>query len=115
MNFDLQKIFLNKICTIFVRNINRNFNEEQNIDYFVGKVLQINEDGILIEHVASKSKSFYFLNSIIGIAEESYVSYSNDEKSLKKSNEVFAEVKEEIKKNENVYDSIDNLTNFINK
>lgn len=115
MNFDLQKIFLGKICTIFVRNINRNFNEEQNINYFVGKVLEFHNDGILIEHVASKCKSFFFLNSIIGIAEESYVASSNNEKHLKKSNEVFTESKEEIKKNENVYDSIDNLTDFINK
>ena len=59
MNSEIANLFVNKICTIFVNKINRNFDEEQNVNYFVGKILEINKDGILIEHIANKCKSFF--------------------------------------------------------
>ena len=59
MNSDIKKIFLNKICTIILKPINRNFNEEQNINYFVGSVIDINEEGILMEHPENKVDDLY--------------------------------------------------------
>lgn len=99
MNSDIKKIFLNKICTIILKPINRNFNEEQNINYFVGSVIDINEEGILMEHPENKCKSFFYKNSIIGLAEELVV-YKKDE------------VKN---KNFNPYENIDDLTDVIKK
>ena len=110
MNSEIVNFFLNKVCTIFLNKINRKFNEEQNINYFVGKVLEINKDGILIEHIGNKCKSFFYTHSIIGIAEESFIP-SNEKENLKTS-----DVKKEIVKNNlNLYDNIDNLTDVLDK
>ena len=110
MNSEIINFFLNKVCTIFLNKINRNFNEEQSINYFVGKVLEINKDGILIEHIGNKCKSFFYTHSIIGIAEESFIP-PNEKENLKTS-----DVKKEIVKNNlNLYDNIDNLTDVLDK
>jgi hypothetical protein len=108
MNSEIVNFFLNKVCTIFLNKINRKFNEEQNINYFVGKVLEINKDGILIEHIGNKCKSFFYTHSIIGIAEESFIS------SDVKENIKTTEIKKEIVK-DNFYDNIDNLTDVLDK
>lgn len=108
MNSEIVYFFLNKVCTIFLNKINRKFNEEQNINYFVGKVLEINKDGILIEHIGNKCKSFFYTHSIIGIAEESFV-YSDEKENLKTT-----DIKKETIKN-NLYDNIDNLTDVLDK
>jgi uncharacterized protein (DUF488 family) len=108
MNSEIINFFLNKVCTIFLNKINRKFNEEQNINYFVGKVLEINKDGILIEHIGNKCKSFFYTHSIIGIAEENFV-YSDEKENLKTT-----QVKKEKVKN-NLYDNIDNLTDVLDK
>lgn len=62
--------FLNKFCTIIVPAINRKYSEDQNNAYFLGKVLSINGDGVLIEHPSTKCKTFFNMNNIICIAEE---------------------------------------------
>jgi hypothetical protein len=108
MNSEIVGFFLNKVCTIFLNKINRKFNEEQNINYFVGKVLEINKDGILIEHIGNKCRSFFYTHSIIGIAEESFIC------SDKKENLKTTDIKKETIKN-NLYDNIDNLTDILDK
>lgn len=94
-----KQIFLNKICTIFVKTTNRNFNEEQNINYFVGKVIDISQEGILIEHPENKCKSYFYKESIVSIAEEPIV----------------YEKKQNLEKEINPYDDIDNLTEIIKR
>jgi len=108
MNSEIVNFFLNKVCTIFLNKINRKFNEEQNINYFVGKVLEINKDGILIEHIGNKCKSFFYTHSIIGIAEESFV-LSDEKENIK-----ITDIKKETVK-DNFYDNIDNLTDVLDK
>lgn len=114
MNSEIANLFVNKVCTIFVNKINRIFNEEQNVNYFVGKVLEINKDGILIEHIGNKCKSFFYSDSIIGIAEENFISQDSNEKEILKE-KVPEQEKQVSKKNINVYDSIDNLTDILEK
>lgn len=97
---DIKNLFLNKVCTILVKPINRNFDEQQNINYFVGYIIDMNDEGILIEHPENKCKSFFYKSSIIGIAEELVV-YKNKPK--------------EQQENSNPYDNIDDLTNLIKK
>ena len=115
MNSEIANLFVNKICTIFVNKINRNFDEEQNVNYFVGKILEINKDGILIEHIANKCKSFFYLHSIIGIAEESFIAHESNEKENLNENKSEQRKEETHKKNINIYDSIDNLTDILEK
>ena len=100
MNSEIKNLFLNKICTIFVKATNRNFNEEQNINYFVGCIIDISNEGILIEHPENKCKSFFYKESVVGLAEELIV-YKSD----KKNNS----------ENVSPYENIDNLTDLINK
>ena len=65
--------FVGKICTIFTVPINREFNERQNVDYFVGRVDGFDDKGILMSHVISNCKNYYFFNNVISIAEEQTV------------------------------------------
>jgi len=65
--------FKNKIVTILTDPINRSFSEEQNIDYFVGKITQIDDHGIWYEHIKTKCLNFIFYEKIITIAEEKVV------------------------------------------
>jgi hypothetical protein len=71
------KYFENKIVTFFTNRINRDFDEETIINYFVGKILKIDDDGIWYEHVANKCQNFIFYNAIISIAEEMVKEESN--------------------------------------
>jgi hypothetical protein len=65
--------FQNKIVTFFVSPINRNFDEKQTIDYFVGKVINLDEAGIWYEHPVNKCKNFIFYDKIISISEEEII------------------------------------------
>lgn len=65
--------FKNKVVTIFTGPINRNFTEEQSIDYFVGKITSVDDNGIWYEHVKSKCLNFIFYDKVTGIAEEKFV------------------------------------------
>ena len=72
-NSDTIQYFVGKICTIFTVPINREFNERQNVDYFVGRVDGFDDKGILMSHVISNCKNYYFFNNVISIAEEQTV------------------------------------------
>lgn len=65
--------FLNKVCTIITPPINREFPEKILIDYFVGKITKIDDNGIWFEHTSSKCLNFVFYDKIISIAEEKLV------------------------------------------
>lgn len=65
--------FKNKIVTFFVPSINRNFDEKQSVDYFVGKVVSLDDAGIWYEHPINKCMNFIFYERIISISEEQIV------------------------------------------
>lgn len=65
--------FQNKIVTFFTASINRNFNEEQSINYFVGKLVKLDDFGIWFEHPVSKCMTFIFYDKILSIAEEQVI------------------------------------------
>lgn len=74
--------FKNKIVTFFTSPINRDFQEKQLVDYFVGKITDLDESGIWYEHPATKQKNFIFYNFISLIAEEQVVYKSESENSI---------------------------------
>lgn len=65
--------FVGKVCTIFVPEINRKFDEKTNIEYFVGRVTEIDDEGLWFENISNKKMNFFFFNFIVGIAEETFV------------------------------------------
>lgn len=69
--------FVGKCCTIITRTMNRNFKEENPMNfpepvftYFIGYVEKIEEDGVWLAQLSSGLKSFFFKHSIIAISEE---------------------------------------------
>lgn len=101
--------FLGKVCTIFTVPTNRDFKSENPqtfpqpvFHYFVGKVIEVDGKGILMEQWNSEKKlrSFFFMDHIVSISEEEILDPSNpkdrevideykraNESSLKKANE----------------------------
>ena len=83
--------FVGKVCTVFTPPINRNFKEEnpQNFQqsifiYFVGIVEKITDQGLFLQQVSKIDsgkplKTYFFLDKILGIAEEEQLDYSNPE------------------------------------
>ena len=71
MNDNL-KYFVNKVCTVLTQNATGNLRIEQKsfVDFFTGKVLFLDEQGIWLEHILTKTKSIFFYQSIVGIVEE---------------------------------------------
>ena len=73
------KPFEGKICTLLTVATNRNFKEEaiamgkptlypiNLLDHFVGRIIQIDGTGVLLENSLNKTKSYFRLNHIIGI------------------------------------------------
>jgi hypothetical protein len=133
--------FLNKICTIFTVPGNRDFKEENPstypqplFHYFVGKILEIDEKGILIQqwNNSKKLKSYFFINHIISICEEEVLDPSspedaviiedykkNNEKAIQMAEKNHEELKEQqkiIKENPNLdIESLMNISKKINK
>jgi hypothetical protein len=72
--------FLNKICTIFTIPTNRDFKTENPttfpqpiFHYFVGKILEIDNKGILVQQWNNNNKkllSYFFIDHIVSISEE---------------------------------------------
>lgn len=73
------EFFKNKVVTFFVPAINRNFDEKQSIDYFVGKVVSLDDAGIWFEHPSNKFMNFIFYDKIISISEEQVLVESDPE------------------------------------
>ena len=68
--------FIGKSCTIFTTPINEFKTENPStyppklIDYFVGFVESINENGVLISQASTGLKTWFYKSHVIGIAEE---------------------------------------------
>lgn len=83
------KYFLNKVCTIFTVLTNRNFKEENPrthpqpiYHYFMGKVIQVDENYVWIEQWAAEKKKLktrFAASHIIAIAEEEQLDPSDPE------------------------------------
>jgi hypothetical protein len=91
--------FLNKICTIITCPISRDFKSENPstypqpiFHYFVGKILEIDDQGIFIQQWNNNKKlrSYFFINHIISICEEEILNPNDPED---------AKVIEDFKKN----------------
>lgn len=125
--------FLNKICTIFTKQINRDFKAENPttypqpiFHYFVGKILEIDNKGILIQQWNNNNKkllSYFFIDHVISICEEEILD-PNDPKdaevidNYKKLNEKASDQinnKFEELKNKNDIDSLIEISENINK
>ena len=101
--------FRGKVCSIFTHPTNRNFKEEnpktyleQNIMYFVGVLEEVDEYGIFVTQIQTGLKSYFFLNSIIGICEEEVLDPSNekDAKVINAVKEKDKEIREMVSKYE---------------
>lgn len=103
------KYFVGKPCTIFTPPINRNFKEENPqtypepiFIYFIGVVESVTDQGLFLQQVANTGskkplKTYFFLDKILGIAEEESLSYEDphDAEIIKKIKEKTEE--EELK------------------
>jgi hypothetical protein len=127
--------FIGKICTVFTVQTNRDFKSENPqtfpqpvFHYFVGRVVEVNQKGVMIEqwNNAKKLKTFFFIDHIVSISEEEILNPSNpDDKQIideyKRINETYAkkanENLESLKKQQesiskNPYIDIDSLANL---
>jgi len=72
------KTFVGKYCTVFTVPINRNFKEEnpgtfteQVTNYFMGRVLEVDSEGLVLEQATpERLRTFFFREHIVAIAEE---------------------------------------------
>lgn len=70
--------FKGKVCTVLTAPANRFFDDTQHVNVFVGLVEDVDELGVWIVQLTEKKKSFFRLNAIVGIIEET-VTFFNDE------------------------------------
>lgn len=73
------KYFVGKAVTVFTGPINREFDERQKCDYFVGVVKSVDEMGIMTQHPITGCCNYYFFSQIIGICEEQMLHPENPE------------------------------------
>jgi hypothetical protein len=72
------KTFVGKVCTVFTVPINRNFKDEnpgtfteQVTNYFTGRVLEADSEGVVLEQITpERLRTFFFREHIVAIAEE---------------------------------------------
>ena len=69
MNENL-KYFVGKVCTVTTVAVNFRFKEEQMMDYFMGQINNIDEQGILMTHPTTHCKNFIMLPHVVSISEE---------------------------------------------
>jgi hypothetical protein len=67
------EFFVGKVCSILVVPINRKFDEETNLEYFLGIIQRIEELGIWYSHISNGKMNFVFMNHIVSIAEETFL------------------------------------------
>lgn len=139
-NKNLEK-FINKICTIFTIQTNRDFKAENPttypqpvFHYFIGKILEIDEKGVLIQQWNSSKKlqSYFFIDHIVGICEEEILDPNRpedakaiedykkiNEKAIQGAEKQHEKLKEQqtiIKQNPNLdIESLMNISEKINK
>lgn len=69
--------FVGKAVTIITTPINRDFDERQKCDYFVGIVEAVDELGIMTQHPITACKNYYFYGQICSISEEQVLDSQN--------------------------------------
>ena len=62
--------FVGKAVTIITGPINRDFDERQKCDYFVGVVASVDSMGLMTQHPITGCKNYYFYSQICSISEE---------------------------------------------
>lgn len=82
--------FIGKFCTILTQAVAVPIKDPiTHANYFTGIIKSIDQQGILLEHTHTKAVSYFFLNQIIGIVEEQYITPDNPEyQKIKKEFEV---------------------------
>jgi len=71
--------FIGKVCTISTLQINFRFKEQQMMDYFMGVIDAVDDQGILMTHTVTGSKNYIFLTHVVAIAEEQVLYEDNPE------------------------------------
>jgi len=71
--------FVGKAVTIITVNINRQFDERQLCDYFVGVVDSIDSMGVMTTHPVTGCKNYYPFANICAISEEQVLDSQNPE------------------------------------
>lgn len=97
--------FIGKAVTIITTSINRQFNEAQNCDYFVGIVCSVDSTGIMTQHPTTGCRNYYFYPQICSISEEQVLDSSNSED--------VPLIQEIEKKRNSPYVDIDDLTSHL--
>jgi len=78
--------FVGRVCTVFTVQTNRDFKSENPqtfpqpvFHYFVGKVLEVGQKGIVLEQWNSQKKlrTFFFMDHIVSISEEEILNPSD--------------------------------------
>jgi len=78
--------FVGRVCTVFTVQTNRDFKSENPqtfpqpvFHYFVGKVLEVGQKGIVLEQWNSQKKlrTFFFIDHIVSISEEEILNPSD--------------------------------------
>lgn len=71
--------FVGKPCTVTTLAINFRFNVEPMMEFFMGVVDQIDENGILLTSTHTQCKSYIFLKHVVSISEEPVLYEDNPE------------------------------------
>lgn len=71
--------FVGKAVTVITTPINRDFDERQVCDYFVGVVLSVDTLGVMTKHPITGCQNYYFYNQICSISEEQVVDTDDPE------------------------------------
>jgi hypothetical protein len=71
--------FKGKVCTVLTSPTTRFFDEVAHTNVFVGLVEDVDEYGVWLLQLTTRKKSFFTLNSLVGIIEEMVVSMTEEE------------------------------------
>lgn len=71
--------FVGKVCTVSTTQINFRFKEEQMMDYFMGVVESIDENGLIMTHPQTGCKTYVAMPHVVSIAEEQVLFENNPE------------------------------------
>ena len=103
MNTKHLDYFIGKYCSIFTKPYNRDLYKENPknpgvvFQYFVGEVIDADEDGVSIKRIMKGIRTFVPMESIVAIAEEEKLDPNNPEDA--KTIQGIMEAKERVKNN----------------
>ena len=105
--------FINKICTIITKPINREFTEKQLQEYFVVRVLSITDKWIIAQHPKENLLNYFNMENVIAIQEETVLSPSNPKDQIKLKELEDKKKKEPEVPSSSSFVSVQNLKNII--